>query len=136
MTADATKFIGLYKGVVVSNVDPHKQGRLLVQVDDLLGSNPSIWAEPASPIAGLSSGQYVVPLPRSGVWIQFINGDPDRAVWTGFWRGGTADVPTAAQSAPPGVPQIVLGTPGQNYLLISDVPGPNGGITLQLHGPA
>jgi hypothetical protein len=30
----------------------------------------------------------------------------------------------------------VLGTPGQNYLLLSDLAGPNGGIMLQLHGPA
>jgi hypothetical protein len=57
-------------------------------------------------------------------------------VWTGFWRGGIGDVPAAARAAPPGTPQIVLGTPGQNYLVISDMPGPTGGIILQLHGPA
>ena len=45
-------------------------------------------------------------------------------------------MPTAAKTAPPGVPQVVLGTPGQNYLLLSDQAGPSGGIKLQLHGPA
>ena len=136
MGADDRKFTGPYKGVVVSNVDPYSYGRLLVRVEDVLGSDPCIWADPAPPLAGLASGQYSVPLIGSGVWVQFVNGDLDRAVWTGFWRGGIGDVPAAARAAPPGTPQIVLGTPGQNYLVISDMPGPTGGIILQLHGPA
>lgn len=136
MVADAQKYSGLYKGVVVSNVDPYQFGRLLVRVEDVLGSDPCIWAEPATPVAGLASGVYAVPLVGSGVWVQFVDGDIDRAVWTGFWRGGTTDVPTAARAAPPGTPQLVLGTPGQNYLLLSDLAGPAGSIKLQLHGPA
>ena len=136
MGADDRKLSGPYKGVVVSNVDPYSYGRLLVRVEDVLGADPCIWAEPATPLSGLASGQYSVPLVGSGVWVQFVNGDLDRAVWTGFWLGGVGEVPPAAKAAPPGTPQIVLGTPGQNYLLISDMPGPQGGIMLQLHGPA
>lgn len=136
MVADAEKFTGPYKGVVVSNIDPFGYGRLLVRVEDVLGSDPCIWAEPATPLAGVANGQYAVPLIGSGVWVQFVNGDPDRAVYTGFWRGGSTEIPQAAKTAPPGTPQIVFGTPGQNYLLISDLPGPQGGIMLQLHGPA
>lgn len=136
MGADDRKFSGPYKGVVESNVDPYNAGRLLVSVQDVLGGDTCIWAEPATPLAGLASGQYSVPLKGSGVWVQFINGDLDRAVWTGFWRGGAGEVPNAAKAAPPGTPQIVFGTPGQNFLLISDMPGPQGGIMLQLHGPA
>ena len=136
MAVDAAKQQGLYQGVVASNVDPLERGRLFVRVPDVTGSNPCIWAEPAAPLAGLGSGMFTTPLVGSGVWIQFVNGDIDRAVWTGFWRGIDAEVPTAAKSAPPGVPQIVLGTPGQNFLLLSDQPGPDGSIKLQLHGPA
>jgi hypothetical protein len=135
VTTDAKKFNGIYKGAVVSNIDPNKVGRLLVRVQDVLGATP-FWAEPATPLAGLSSGMYVVPLPNSGVWVSFVNGDPDRPVYTGFWRGGVGEVPAAASAAPPGTPQIVLGTPTQNYVVISDMPGPSGGILLQLHGPA
>ncbi len=135
MTTDAKKYTGPYRGVVVSNVDPLKFGRLLVQVEDVLGDDPCIWATPVSPMGGLASGGYVVPQPRAGVWVVFENGDPDRAVWTGFWRGGVGEVPPAAQNVPPGTPQIILGTPTQNYLLITDAPGPTGGIQIQLHGP-
>ena len=54
MGADDRKFTGPYKGVVVSNVDPYNYGRLLVRVEDVLGSDPCIWADPAPPLAGLA----------------------------------------------------------------------------------
>lgn len=136
MTKDTKKYHGLYQGVVVSNLDQLRSGRLLVRVADVLGYDPCIWASPATPLAGLASGMYIVPLIDSGVWVQFLDGDPDRAVWTGFWRGGAGDVPLAAQAAPDGVPQVVIGTPAQSCLLISDFAGPAGGILLQLKGPA
>ncbi|MET8893203.1 phage baseplate assembly protein V [Streptomyces albogriseolus] len=137
MTAPSVKkWHGLYQGLVVSNVDTGGMGRLLVRVPEVLGDDTCVWASPLSPVAGTASGMYVVPLPNSGVWLQFLDGDPNRAVWTGFWRGGTGDVPLAAKSTPPGVPQIVLATPSHNALVISDHNGPAGGgaITLQLHG--
>ncbi|MGW2253953.1 phage baseplate assembly protein V [Kitasatospora sp. NPDC001660] len=137
MTTPRTrKWHGLYQGVVVSNVDTSDMGRLLVRVPDVLGDLPCIWAAPLSPLAGTASGMYVVPLPNSGVWVQFLEGDPNRAVWVGFWRGGADEVPPAARTTPPGVPQIVLATPSQNALVISDMTAPTGGIILQLHGEA
>ena len=33
--------------------------------------------------------------------------------------------------APPGLPSIVLQTSGQNAVVVSDVPGPTGGIVLR-----
>ncbi|MFB0629867.1 phage baseplate assembly protein V [Streptomyces sp. AB3(2024)] len=136
MTKDAKKYHGLYQGVVASNLDQLRSGRLLVRVPDVLGDDPCIWADPATPLAGPASGMYVVPLVGSGVWVQFADGDPDRAVWTGFWRGSAEELPPAAQAAPGGVPQVVIGTPAQSCLLISDLAGPTGGILLQLKGPA
>jgi hypothetical protein len=132
MTADAKKFSGLYQGVVVSNVDPLGLNRLLVRVTDVLGSDPCIWASPNAALAGM----HVVPMVQSGVWVQFQDDDIDRAVWSGFWRGGLVDAPPVAETLPPGTPSVVLGTPTQNYLLITDAPGPTGGIQIQLHGPA
>ena len=40
-------------------------------------------------------------------------------------------VPAAALITPPAVPQITLQTPLQNSLMISDVPGPTGGILIK-----
>ncbi|MEU4039651.1 phage baseplate assembly protein V [Streptomyces collinus] len=125
---------GLYQGVVVSAVDPSGVGRLLVRIPEVLGEEACVPAAPLTPLAGTDSGMYVVPPPGAGVWVQFLDGDPDRPVWVGFWRGGPGDVPSAAKTAPPGTPQIVLATPSQNALVISDLPGPAGGIKLQLHG--
>ncbi|MEH0581575.1 phage baseplate assembly protein V [Streptomyces sp. B21-108] len=133
-TARVNQWHGMYEGVVLSAVDPTGVGRLLVRVPEVLGDETPVWAVPVTPLAGSDCGMYVVPPPDSGVWVQFLDGDPERAVWAGFRRGGSGDVPSAARSTPPGVPQIVLATPTGNALVLSDLPGPTGGIKLQLHG--
>ncbi|WP_263352925.1 phage baseplate assembly protein V [Acidicapsa acidisoli] len=129
-TSSRRKFYGKYKGVVESNVDADRSGRLLVSVPDALGSDPCIWAESASPLAGTGMGLYFVPPIGSGVWIEFQQGDSDFAMWTGCWRGSSADVPVLANSAPPEPPPIVLGSNLGNSIVISDVPGPTGGISI------
>ncbi len=125
-------FRDLYRGVVVSNFDPMQQNRIMVRVDDVLGNDPCIWATPQYAAAGM----HVVPSVQSGVWIKFEDGDINRAVWTGFWRGGTLEQPPVSTAIPPEVPQVVLSTPGQNYLLLTDASEPTGGIKLQIRGPA
>lgn len=130
------RFYGKYRGSVVSNADPLKRGRLLVKVDDALGPIPAFWAEPASPLAGIASGMYVVPLPNSGVWVEFEQGDLEHPVWTGFWRGSSAELPAEGLLANPGVPVIVLGTTPLNVISLNDTPGgPPGGILIR-HGAA
>jgi len=124
---DGEKFYGKYKGTVVSNVDPLRMGRLLVEVQDVLGKDPCIWAESASPLAGQGMGLYMVPEINAGVWVEFQQGDPNYAIWTGSWRGSAVEIPPPAQAAPLGAsPPIVLGTRGQNTIVISDMPGPAG----------
>ncbi|MEV5726139.1 MULTISPECIES: phage baseplate assembly protein V [Streptomyces] len=130
----AKQWHGMYEGVVVSAVDPTGVGRLMVRVPEVLGDDNPVWAAPLTPMAGPDCGMYVVPPPDSGVWVRFLDGDPDRPVWLGFRRGSSGDVPPAAKDIPPGIPQIVLATPTGNSLVISDLPGPSGGIKLQLHG--
>jgi Type VI secretion system/phage-baseplate injector OB domain len=129
------RLTGRYRGSVVSPVDPLKKGRLLVKVPDALGEIPAFWAEAATPYGGQSCGMYVIPPPNAGVWVEFENGDVERPVWTGFYRDNPSEVPPVAMTQPEGVPFVALGTVTNNYLLISDVPGPTGGIQLQLHGP-
>ncbi|WP_409183051.1 phage baseplate assembly protein V [Amycolatopsis sp. VS8301801F10] len=138
MTTEGTRFDGTYEGVVVSNVDPLGLDRLLVRVVDVLGDN-AIWAAASTAAPGMN----VVPLVNSGVWVEFQGGDIGRAVWTGFRRDVREEGPPIASSIVPGVPQVVIGTPltpfgqpPQNYLLITQQPGPTGGIQLQIMGPS
>ena len=126
-----TKYYGKYRGSVVNNIDPMQIGRLQAMVPDVLGSVPSSWAMPCFPFAGIQSGMYAVPLPGTGVWVEFEQGDPDHPIWSGCWFGSQAEVPALALAAPPVTPPVVLQTPGQNMLMLSDVPGPTGGILLK-----
>jgi uncharacterized protein involved in type VI secretion and phage assembly len=128
------KFYGKYRGTVVNNVDPMQKGRLLVQVPDVLGLTPSSWAEPCVPLAGPTGAQmgvYLVPPIGAGVWVEFEQGDPDYPIWSGCRWGSTADIPVLALAGLPVSPNIVLQTAGQNTIVVSDVPGPTGGIMLK-----
>jgi hypothetical protein len=127
----AQKFYGKYRGMVISNVDPMQQGRLMVQVPDVGGLVPGTWAMPCVPIAGIQNGMFALPIPGSGVWVEFEQGDPDFPIWVGGFWGSAAEVPALALLTPPAVPAITLQTPLQNGLTISDVPGPTGGIMIK-----
>lgn len=125
------KYYGKYRGSVLNNIDPLQKGRLLVQVPDVLGLSTSSWAMPCVPIAGPQTGVYVVPVIGAGVWIEFEGGNPDYPIWTGGFWGSAAEVPPLALTGIPASPNIVLQTMGQNTLVISDLPGPTGGIMLK-----
>ena len=124
-------YYGKYRGTVVNNVDPMKLGRLQATVPDVSGFAPTSWAMPCVPVAGIQSGFYAVPIIGAGVWIEFEQGNPDFPIWSGCFWGTAAEVPALAQLVPPAVPGIALQTPLQNGILISDVPGPTGGIMLK-----
>jgi uncharacterized protein involved in type VI secretion and phage assembly len=131
MSDGGPKFYGVYRGTVINNIDPMQMARIQVLVPDAGGLTPSTWAMPCVPVAGKQSGTFVVPQIGAGVWIQFENGDPDYPVWTGGWWGSAAEVPAIALAGNPVSPSIVLQSGLQNMLMISDVPGPTGGIILK-----
>jgi uncharacterized protein involved in type VI secretion and phage assembly len=129
-------FYGKYRGSVFNNVDPDQRGRLQLYVPDVLGDLPSTWAEACVPLAGPTGtpmGMYLVPPIGTAVWVEFEAGDPDHPVWVGCIWGGedSSSLPSQAKQGLPGAPSIVMQTLGQNSLVISDVPGPSGGITLK-----
>ena len=135
--SDGEKFWGKYRGTVVNNIDPEQRGRLIVSVPDVLTLVPSTWAEPCAPLAGPTGppmGVYLVPPIGAGVWVEFEHGDPDYPIWVGCRWGSQADVPSLALAGLPVSPSIVLQTAGQNTIVISDVPGPAGGIMLRSGG--
>jgi uncharacterized protein involved in type VI secretion and phage assembly len=123
------KFYGKYRGTVFNNLDPEMRGRIQAVVPDVTGVLPTTWALPCVPLAGKQCGEFAVPQFGTAVWIEFEQGNRDHPIWTGcFWAVG--EVPTLASAVPPVVQQIVLQTQLQNSVLISDFPGPTGGIQL------
>jgi len=125
------KFYGKYRGVVLNNIDPKQQGRLLVQVPDVAGLAPASWALPCVPVAGIQNGLFALPMLGAGVWVEFEQGDPDYPIWVGCFWGSAAEVPALARVTPPGVQAITMQTTLQNGLTISDTPGATGGIMLK-----
>lgn len=127
-------YYGKYAGVVVDNVDPDQKGRLLIEVPAVLGEAPSSWAEPCAPLAGptgTAMGVYLVPPVGAGVWVEFAQGDLERPIWVGCRWGSSSDLPDQALAGLPETPSIVLQTATKNMIVISDVPGPSGGIMLR-----
>jgi len=117
------KYYGIYRGTVLSNVDPLMQGRITVEVPDVGGVTPSTFVNPCVPLAGKQEGTFMVPQIGASVWIQFEAGDPDKPVWLGGSWPDPAMVPAAALSPvqPPGQ-AIVFQTTMQQLFMISDAP--------------
>ncbi|OOG37543.1 baseplate assembly protein [Rhodanobacter sp. C05] len=108
-----------------------QMGRLMVMVPDVSNVLPSTWAMPCMPFGGIQSGMFVTPAIGSGVWIEFEQGNADYPIWVGCFWGSAAEVPALALAAPPGLQNMVLQTMLQNTVMISDAPGPTGGILLK-----
>jgi uncharacterized protein involved in type VI secretion and phage assembly len=128
---ESRRFYGKYRGTVINNVDPMQMGRIQAMVPDVSNVIPSSWAMPCFPVTGKQMGAWMIPQVGAGVWIEFEQGDADYPIWSGCWFGTAAEVPTLALAAPPAVPNFVIQTQGQNTIMISDVPGPTGGILLK-----
>lgn len=129
--AAGTRYYGKYRGTVVDVEDPMQLGRITAMVPDAMGATPSTWAMPCLPFAGVQSGAWTVPPVGSGVWVEFEQGDVNYPIWTGGWWGSAAEPPTLALATPASVPHVVVQTTGQNALVVSDAPGPTGGILLK-----
>jgi uncharacterized protein involved in type VI secretion and phage assembly len=126
-----TPLYGKYRATVINNIDPLQVGRVQVMVPDVAGFVPSTWAMPCVPVAGINTGMFAVPMIGSGVWVEFERGDPDFPIWVGGYWGSGAEVPVLAHAVPPGINGITLQTPLKNGLVISDLPGPTGGVQIQ-----
>lgn len=128
------QYFGKYRGTVVNNIDPKMRGRLMLNVPDVLHFVPSTWAEPCVLLAGPTGppmGVYMVPPIGAGVWVEFERGYPDYPIWVGCRWGDQSDIPPLAHAGLPISPNIVMQTAGQNSFVISDLPGPTGGIMLK-----
>jgi uncharacterized protein involved in type VI secretion and phage assembly len=128
---NAQRFYGKYRATVLNNVDPMQIGRIQVIVPDVSTVLPTSWALPCFPTGGIQMGVVSVPLIGAGVWVEFEQGDPDYPIWVGCYYGEAAEVPLLSHLAPPAIPAITMQTALQNGIIISDTPGPTGGIMLK-----
>jgi len=128
---DQGPLTGKYRGTVVNNVDPLQTGRLQVLVPDVSNVMLSSWATPCVPVAGIQHGQFMVPPPGAGVWVEFEQGDVEYPIWVGCFWGNAGEVPALARIIPPGMSGFAFQTMLQNGIVISDIPGPTGGIMLK-----
>lgn len=95
-------FYGKYRGIVTDNNDPLQLGRVKAHVPEVLANVDSGWALPCAPYAGNGSGQFTIPEPGTGVWIEFEAGDPSRPIWSGCWWGdGQVPADNGGQSGAP-----------------------------------
>ena len=124
------RFYGKYRGKVADNVDPKQMGCIRVSVPAVLGTGTQSWAYPCVPYAGLQTGFFAIPPIGANVWVEFEGGDPDHPIWSGcFW--GLGEAPALALISPPTIAHIAMQTTLLNSVLISDAPGPAGGIVLK-----
>ena len=130
-TQTLQRYLGKYRGTVVNNVDPMQIGRIQAIVPDVSNVVPTSWAMPCVPAAGINTGVFTVPQIGAGVWIEFEQGDPDKPIWVGGYWGTAAEVPVLARLVPPAVNGITLQTTLKNGIVVSDTPGPTGGILIQ-----
>jgi uncharacterized protein involved in type VI secretion and phage assembly len=106
---------GKYRGTVVDNQDPAKQGRLRVRVPDVLGKTVSASAMPCAPYVSASAGFHAVPSTGTDVFVEFEAGDLSRPIWTGgLWQGG--ELPPDERGTP-ATPDVKLLRSEQGLLL-------------------
>lgn len=80
------KYYGIYQGIVTSNKDPQKRGRIKVQCPSVLSSHTeSAWCDPVIPVAYDNGGDFCIPQKSEAVWLLFIDGDVNKPVWLGGW---------------------------------------------------
>lgn len=85
------RYFGKYRGVVSRLDDPKKMGRLMAKVPVVLGTDFDIgWALPTPPVGGGRNVGFIAhPAIGDYVWIEFEEGDPEKALWSaGPWPLG------------------------------------------------
>jgi Type VI secretion system/phage-baseplate injector OB domain len=123
-----TQYFGKYRGKVENNVDPMLMGRIQVSCPAVLGAGTMSWAMPSAPYAGPGLGFFAIPPNKANVWVEFEGGNTDLPIWSGcFWALGdlTPDV---------AIPQMKMFKTDTTTLTLSDLPGPLGGITIEIQG--
>ena len=121
-----SKFYGKYKGVVDQNIDLSGRGRLMVKVPTVFRDG-KVWALPCVPYAGPDIGFFMMPPTDANVWVEFEEGDPKRAIWSGCFWGERESAPVSVSPLAAKTKMLKTDT---CTLTLDDTPG-SGGITIE-----
>lgn len=110
------RYYAVYRGTVLSNLDPEKRARIMVSVPQVYGKNKyEYWAEPKGIYAGKGIGSYWLPNEGDAVWVSFENGDSRYPVWEYGWWVSKGDNPEGSD-----VDVKVLQTTSGHRLVFND----------------
>ncbi len=110
---------GLYRGIVRDVDDPEEQGRIRVEIHELLGLGKlTNWASYCAPFGGGGAGFFMLPRLGDGVWVMFERGEPTKPVWIGFWFNAEDARPEGA-----GIDVRVLQTKSGHRVVFNDEEG-------------
>lgn len=95
---------GVYEGTVIDNVDTAGRWRVRLRVPGLI--DRTTWATPSGVIGGggPQRGGWVVPDVGADCHVMFLNGDPERPLYSpaGFAQAPTgSEMPVPARDVPP-----------------------------------
>ena len=127
--AEADKYFGKYRGIVVDNLDPQARRNIKVLVPEIITS--ASWAMPCFPCGFNDFSTLAIPPIGADVWIEFERGDASNPIWTGSFSRDRIDVSAGAHLAPPADDQNFGTTTNGNALTASELPGPAGEIVLR-----
>lgn len=117
----ASRYFGVYPGIVVNNRDPAGLGRLLVRMPTLFldpGRDTLAWARVALPYAGSGYGMWLPPQIDDEVLVAFEAGDLERPWIIGrAWNG--LDLPPQ-DGAALGDQGLLIRTPAGYRILIDE----------------
>ena len=74
----STDLCGIYRAVVVDNIDPQLKRRLRVLIPEVIGDD-GLWAMPCMPPGDTDT----VPSVGDPIWVAFESCDPEQPVWLG-----------------------------------------------------
>lgn len=116
--SDTRKHYGKYAGRVLDNAPPEDgkhRGELLVEVPGILEETPG--DKSPRPLQVLAKpcflpGFFFIPTPEAPVWVEFVAGDVNAAVWTGVWYPTDATPKTHTDEAPTEFQRIIRTSSG------------------------
>jgi hypothetical protein len=115
------QLFGLYEGTVVARDDPEGIDRVRVRIPGICEPE-SAWALPEGAGAPQWGTDDVPPL-DAVVWVQFVNGDPDRPVYRPGWRAKPGGQSWAFPEHTAGGPDVHVWGRGPVRLIVDDRAG-------------